>query len=325
MATPQRDEGLDKLEAFIALLDAARDRIEHGAERLETAAGDLRESAEDLAQEEQRLEQMLAEQFPDADVQSVASDIAELGAESASGTHAAKANEDSLAERVEALLSLAEASIVFLLDAAAEALAEDSRKHLELLAESLVQLREQQAALMRELQQELTATREEEEAAAEKLKESSVLLSVAMIAVAVCVVVIAIVVAVLASGAASSMWSLVLIAVVAAIVMLCLTIVQSVPTLLEGIATLMKYCGFPEAGKALEGAAAALEVALEQDWFKWTVFAILIAAALASLVAGLGAAAAVAAVVTAMAAVLTIAMAVVENVARLLSALNPFD
>lgn len=321
MATPGRDEGLDKLEAFIALLDAARDRIEEGGERLDTAAGDLRENAEELAEEAHRLEQMVAEHLRETGVD----ELVELAAAAASNAEATREANQLLADTVEALMTLGEASLEFLLSQAAEMLADDERKHVELLREMLVKLRESKVALTRELLEKTNRVLQLELEEAEKLKEASVALSVAMIAVSVVLVVIAIVVAVFTFGAGSGLWTVCLIAAVAAIVSLCVTIVQSVPLLLDGIATLMRLCGFSEAGEAIDGAAVALQELLGQDWFKWTLFAVTIVAVFVSLLAAMGAATAVATVVTAMAAVMMVAVTVVENVARLLSALNPFD
>jgi hypothetical protein len=318
MATPGRDEGLDKLEAFIALLDAARDRIEEGAERLDEAAGELREGADDLARETHRLEEMLGGHTWESEA--TASDIAELAAEAADAARSTIVQSLTQTAALQALAAIVEASLELLLTAAAETLTEDQRREHELLARMMVQLREQEIALMREMREELAREQEHEREKADSLKAASIALAVVMITVAVVVAVIAVIASIWTGGS-----SLLLIAAVAAIVQVCVTMVQSVPALMEAISVLMRACGFSEAGEAIDGAAAAVAELLGQDWFKWTLFAITIVMVIISLGGGMANAAAVAAVVTAMAALLMIAMAVVENVARLLSALNPFD
>jgi Na+/H+ antiporter NhaA len=86
----------------------------------------------------------------------------------------------------------------------------------------------------------------------------------------------------------------------------------------RGLAVILKYAGF-------QASADALEELLDSDLVKTVSLILLVMAAVAASIVAVGTAATLAPVLIALALPLTIALRVVENVSRLLSALNPFD
>ena len=308
MATPQRDEGVDKLEAFIALLDATHDRLQEGAERLEAAAEELEEHEDDLVD----VVEAIARGGEDAMAlaMTVATAVGGVSSE-------AESDEDPIVARLDALAEAAKALNVYLEEVvfgevAAQMQAQE-REELERLADALVRLKEMQLQLMQELrvleQSYLDTTREKEKAlqAAECTKVRGIMLAVALI-------VIAVVVAVFTVGATLALFVVVAIAVVVCVA----AVIQAIVTVIENMPVILRALGFDET-------ADDLSEWMDQDWFKWTCMVVLIAASVIALMAPLAAAASVAAVLIALSAPVMIAMCVVENVARLLSALNPFD
>ena len=308
MATPQRDDGLDKLEAFIALLDATHDRLQEGAERLETAAEELEEHEDDL----EDLADAITRGGEGAIAMAMTATTAVAGVSSE-----AESDEDPIVARLEALAELARALNVYLEDVVfgevAVQMQAQEREELERLAANLVRLKVMQLQLMQELrvleENYLKTTMEKEKAlqAAECTKVWGILLAVTL-------TVIAVVVAVLTLGATLATFTVVVVAVVvcvAAVVLAMVTVIENLPVILRAL--------------GCDQAADDLAEWMDQDWFKWACFAVLIASILLTLAASLGAAVGVAAMVMTLSVPVMIAMCVVENVARLLSALNPFD
>jgi hypothetical protein len=345
MGTPARDEGLDNLEAFIVLLDGTRDRLEEGAERLEAVAGELAAGAAELVAEEQRLEQMLAEHLGQAgaDEEDVAEGaeavtsggqgamalaialttaLAELSGGSASGAQAASAMSAALVEAGITVTQAVEAALETVITETGTLLAGDAEASTQLLRELLVQLNEAETAQQEEMAARAQQRAEQTETWLGEVGAARLALTTVMIAVTVVLVVIAIVVTVFTLGSASGPAVLAIAAavavIVAAIANLSTTIALNIVPLARGLAVILEHLGFKDE-------SAGIEELLDSDLGKTMAKVVLLAAAVVSVVAALGSAAVLAPLLIALAMPVTVALRVVENVAQLLSALNPFD
>jgi hypothetical protein len=308
MATAQRDDGLDKLEAFIALLDATHDRLQEGAERLEAAAEQLEEHEDDLDD----LAGAITRGGEGAIAMAMTATTALAGVTSDS-----ESEEDPIVARLTALAELATALQVYVKDIVTGDVAEDlqaqEKEELDRLAATLVRLQAMASQLREHLlvlqERELETTRQKE-----KELQAAACVKVWAIALAVAVTIVAVVVAVFTLGSTLLLFAAVALAVVACVGAL----VQAVLIVIENLPALLRAMGFDEH-------ADAMAEWMDEDWFKWACTAVMVATVIAALIGSLGAALSVATVVLALSVPLTIATCVVANVARLLSALNPFD
>jgi hypothetical protein len=345
MGTPARDEGLDQLEAFIALMDRTRDRLEEGAERLGALATALGEGAAELQAEENRLQQMLAEHLgqaggDDGEAEDaagavakggqgamalalvMATAIAELSAEAGAGGQATSGVAARLEETATALVTLVEASLEALVAEAADTLAGNYEEHVVLLAELLRQLQELQVAASEELSARAQQKGEDVRVWLEESNAAGAALATTMIAISVLLVVIAVIAAVLSLGSATGVSVALIVAAVAVIVAatgaLAATVAMNIVPLAQGLAVILKYMGFSQLSEDLDAF-------LDNDMVKTATLAAMVAITIATVITSLGSAVGLAVVLIALAMPLAIALRVVENVARLLSALNPFD
>jgi hypothetical protein len=314
MATPGRDEGLDKLEALIALLDAAGERIENGAERLESASDDLREAVGGLRDDERRLDDVLAERYQDAGT-TLTRSIEGLANASEAENDPLVARVNALAEAAAHLQETVEHGLETVVLAARDLETRESTRSVETLSTQLELLRGHVTELTEEMRK-LYDFEKTLEANKDAL-EASAHMKTVMIAMIVVLSVIAVVVAVLTLGAAASVW-IVAATVAATAIALVVGVVVEAPVLMASALELLRLMGFKESAEALEDL-------IDSEWFQVLAAVVAIVAALAVAVTTLGSAASVAAAVLALSVPLMIARTVVDSVARLLSALNPFD